>query len=705
MNVKSFLFIVISAVIGVLSGGVMCVVHSSSAISEISYGTYIGGTSGEYSPVVKNDALRNTYIVGMTNSTDFPVTKAGVIVPSPKSSNYLYAIKLSPDNQEVYSILIGPDVYSFGTNGLATAVDALGNLYIAAETDNLEFPTTEGAYDRTYDTSDPRGLAASQFVLEIDSLGELVFSTFFADYKTRITAMAVDGNGSIFVAGSTYSTAFPVTFGALQSTYSGSAYPESIEEDGFVSKLSPGGTSLIFSTYVGPIEPDNVYDLAIDSQHRPILYGDTESQHYYSVGNTYQPHAACSGFDPIIVEIGFATYPKDTFLIKLNASGSAVVLSSFLGSCGIIQVAPDDYQVNWWGGYDHAEHIALDNNDNIYLSGVSSGYSPIPFPYTNSSLAGYNFFVKLSSDARNLIYSFSYPLGTGGTFAISPYGKIYVAADGGADGINQLGTPHDFEPQQWVSYPVVMEMDPTQNGTSILTNSRVFGDSDGGSASAISLSDDGRLSLVGTTSSQHYPTTFDALEPHWLSPDLYDANFRNITTVFDWNMTGVGNWQVLPDDQELQGTTYTKTGLFPPVVQDCSDCTIHGDFYGENTTRYRIYGWKKDKKNYISLEIDPSSSFGLLKQKSGGHTVLKKKVELDDWSPGIYIKNRHVSIMTFYGDVVSELDLPKDPAQGGAFGFEIRSKPKGSEATLDVYRLQLTSGRFDINSAFLYRTE
>ena len=138
-----------------------------------------------------------------------------------------------------------PNEVLIGGGSNAIAVDAAGNTYLTGSVYSTSFPVTQGAFQ----TTDP-GASPTAFVSKLNAAGTaLVYSTYFGgNGADQASAIVVDAAGDAYVAGQTGSTNFPVTAGALQTrNMSAEGFPVT----GFVAKLNPSGTNLIYSTYLG----------------------------------------------------------------------------------------------------------------------------------------------------------------------------------------------------------------------------------------------------------------------------------------------------------------------------------------------------------------------------------------------------------------------------------------------------------------------
>jgi regulation of enolase protein 1 (concanavalin A-like superfamily) len=221
----------------------------------------------------------------------------------------------------------------FGGSG-ASSVVALargtqGNLYIAGVTRSADFRTTAGAYDRTCG-ADGGCSHGDGFVTELTPDGsQIVFSTYLGGSgDDAIAAIAVDAAGRINVAGSTASTDFPTTPGALQRTYSGGADTEGEPlTDAFFVRLSADGSSLQYGTLLGGSGADSAYGVAVGPDGDTYVAGATASSDFATF-NPVQPHIPSTR--------------SSAFLARFSLSGP--VYSTFVGdaSADVVAVAVVD---------------------------------------------------------------------------------------------------------------------------------------------------------------------------------------------------------------------------------------------------------------------------------------------------------------------------------------------------------------------------
>ena len=239
--------------------------------SALVYSTYLGGsTFGDVGNGLAVDGAGYAYVAGIAGSTDFPVTPGAF--QTTNHAGHLgnaFLTKLNPAGTAlVYSTYLGGSS-SDGASGVA--VDGSGNAYISGTASSDDFPVTPGALQTTNRASAIH--ETNVFVSKLDPAGStLVYSTYlggtgYSSYSEpngpfgggfstyggdNGYGLAVDGSGNAYIAGSTYSTNFPVTQGAFQTTNNAQT-PNNEVADGtnaFVAKLNLGGTT---TTSPGPL--------------------------------------------------------------------------------------------------------------------------------------------------------------------------------------------------------------------------------------------------------------------------------------------------------------------------------------------------------------------------------------------------------------------------------------------------------------------
>jgi hypothetical protein len=377
----------------------------------LEYSTYLGGINGDYGSAIAVDSGGNAYISGSTSSQDFPTKNPfqenfhGVFY---SYSTDVFVAKLSPSgNALVYSTYLGGSNSEVGQD---IAIDSSGNAYVTGYTLSPDFPV-ENPFQESLDIDESnRSGSGGQdaFITKLSTSGNaLVYSTYLGGSDRDIGwGIAVDSCGNAFVTGFTFSTDFP-TMNPFQMSQGAS--------DAFVTKLSPFGDSLIYSTYLGGSNTDTGYDIAVDSSGNAFVTGYTESIDF-PTENPFQGN----------LHLEEDEYGTDVFITKLSPTGNEIGYSTYLGGNDI----------------DVGRGIAVDSNGNAYISGFTSSSD---FPTRNAfqenlmidELGGISqdvFITKLSPSGDALDYS-TYFGGedweTGSGIALDSFENAYVIASKG----------------------------------------------------------------------------------------------------------------------------------------------------------------------------------------------------------------------------------------------------------------------------------
>jgi hypothetical protein len=390
--------------------------------SAIVYSTYFGGSGEDYGSKIAVDSLGNAYVTGYTNSTDLPsvnpaqsVQGGGICGVSPCFDAFVAKLN-STGTALVYSTYLGGSADDYGQG---IAVDSTGNALVTGSTASADFPTV-GAFESVHG-----GAAYDAFVTKLGPAGStLVYSTYLGgggeDYGSDI---AVDAPGNAYMTGYTNSTDFP-TAGPLQAVNGGGtcgAPPNTIPcFDAYVAKLNVDGSSLVYSTYLGGSGGDYGYGIAVDASGSAYVTGLTTSIDFPVTAGAFQLAGGGTSVDAYVVKLDptgssavYSTYlggtgaeagldiavdPSgnayvagyaygnslplasplqatnggyyDAFLSKLNAAGSALIFSSYLGG----------------GGNEKARGVAVDPSGNAYLTGDTFSTD---FPITSGAFQAY----------------------------------------------------------------------------------------------------------------------------------------------------------------------------------------------------------------------------------------------------------------------------------------------------------------------------
>ena len=230
------------------------------------YSTYLGGNHFERASGIAVDADGSAFVTGHTSSISFPVT-VDAFQTNNAGGDDAFVTKLDPAGSALaYSSYLGG---SRVDSAAAIALDSEGAAYVAGDTFSDDFPVTIGGFRR-----DNAG-EYDAFVVKFDpSLSApLVYASYLGGSSFDVaSAIAVDSLGSAYITGSTCSTNFPVTATALQNANASAGC-----DDVFVTKFTPVGSGLAFSTYLGGSFGDGGRGIAVDRSGSVYVVGSTSS--------------------------------------------------------------------------------------------------------------------------------------------------------------------------------------------------------------------------------------------------------------------------------------------------------------------------------------------------------------------------------------------------------------------------------------------
>jgi hypothetical protein len=302
----------------------------------LEYSTFIGG--GE-TDTVKDIAVNGAYeviAVGSTYSDDFPIVNA---FDDTWDSLTGFILKLNMTGNGLnFSTFLGG---SERDRALSIALDGVGDVYVTGYTASPNFPTSNAIDDSFNGVIDC-------FLTKVTSSGELVYSSFIGgNSQDEGRSISIDQFGNVYLAGYTLSSDFPVTeLGeGLHST-----------SEGFMLKVDPTGTSIIFSTLIGGIGEDLVNGVAIDADGIICITGETNSTNFPTVG---MPDSTYSG--------GL----RDSFVARVNTSSGMILFSMYIGGAGA----------------DYGYNLALDSLGDAFVIGLTTSSD---FPLFNSIDDSYN---------------------------------------------------------------------------------------------------------------------------------------------------------------------------------------------------------------------------------------------------------------------------------------------------------------------------
>jgi Beta-propeller repeat len=374
----------------------------------------------------------------------------------------------------VYSTFLGGQD---NDRAYALAVDGAGSAYVTGDSFFLPgFPTTAGAFDPTYNGG------GDAFVTKLNPAGSaLVYSTFLGGFSFDSgLGIAVDSNGNAYVTGETMSPNFPTTLGAFDPTFNFG------QDDAFVTKLNPAGSALVYSTFLGGSSRDFGFAIALGPNANAYVSGDTSSGDFPTTAGAF--------------DMTFNGGDFDGFVTRLNAAGSALVYSTYLGG----------------SARDDARGIAVDGGGSAYVSSDTfSGNFPTTAGAFDTTFNGASdvAVTKLNPAGTALVYStFLGGTSTEGAFAdVAVAPKIDIDSDRRAY-VTATTTSLDFPTTPGAYQPAsaggadafVTRLNST--GAALSYSTYLGGSADDvGLAIAVDRQDDAYV--AGSTDAADFPTT------------------------------------------------------------------------------------------------------------------------------------------------------------------------------------------------------
>jgi hypothetical protein len=356
------------------------------------YSTYLGGTQWENCGGLAIDSSGSAYVTGYTDSTDFPVKnpfQENLLIDQWGYGQDAYITKLSPDGGSlVYSTYLGGTQWE---SGESIAVDSSGSAYITGYTDSMDFPLENPFLGNL--NMDDWGYGVDIFVTKLSPGGDaLVYSTYLGGNNWETSGdIAVDSAGSAYVTGLTTSSDFP-----MENPFQGSLRLDrwGYGQDAFITKFSPEGGALVYSTYLGGSDMDEGVAAVVNDGGSAFVCGTTSSMNF----PTEKPFQE-------LLQLDSWGYGVDLFITKLSPSGDMLAYSTYLGGTGM----------------DSSHDIALDTYGNAYVTGMTgSADFPIENPfmeYNHDEMNDDGFVLKIP----NLLLTLDISRGMERTWLIKKY--------------------------------------------------------------------------------------------------------------------------------------------------------------------------------------------------------------------------------------------------------------------------------------------
>jgi len=523
--------------------------------------TYVGGSQYDYGNEVVVDEDDEIYVVGTTSSSNFP-RKNALDSSYNGGDSDIFIFKMTNDCSDIiFSTFIGGDDED---EGFSIAIDDNNDIYITGSTKSSDFPTSDEAYDTSHNGED------DVFVVKISNDGsELQYSTLIGEDNLDVgISIEVDVDGYAYVAGDTGSWEFPTTNNAYDTEH-GHQY------DIFLLKLETDGSDLVYSTFIGDSDSEQVGDMTLDDQKNAYITGYTDSSDFPTTDDVYDD--SINGQD-------------DIFISKVNNDGTDLVFSTFVGG----------------NQNDYGKGITIDENNNVYIAGSTQSNN---FPVTDNVYQGIrsgstdSCLLKILNDGSDI--SFSTYIG-GSEYDIA-YG---ISVDNKNVTIIGITISDDF--------PITNSaFDNTRNeeevfisiiddsGSKLIYSTFLGGNIDEKGYS-VERDSEGNLLVAGVTDSTNFPTTDEA----------YDQSNNGYSEVFVTKInTNIPKAKI--------------TNIDPTSSEEGGEVSFQGKGYDikGNITAYQ---WRSSLDEIISYD----SNFTKHNLTPGDHTIYFSVFnENGHWSP------------------------------------------------------------------------
>ena len=353
--------------------------------SSLMYSTYFGGTGANFINSLVMNADGSLWMAGGTSAGGFPVTANGVQAKPNGTDNYFVA-KVVPGSggtvQIPYLTYVGGSNASeevpISAGGGALAVDGSGNVYLAGMTFSGDYPVTSNAYEKPFPLAGgcgdgPTPNSVATLTKFSSNLSQMLYSTVIGgktesssggtepDCNQAAVSIHLDGQGNIWLTGTTGETDFPITSNAISSQLDTNG---SAGVDFFLFELSSDGSTELYGTYLGGSGYDYGDRAAWDANNNIWIVGNSNSTNFPVTSNALQSTNASTGAGGTNISNGY-----NVTLTELNPTGTQILYSTYFGGSGN-DCADGNCQ------------IAIDQGNNIHLAG---GTASANFPVTQDA--------------------------------------------------------------------------------------------------------------------------------------------------------------------------------------------------------------------------------------------------------------------------------------------------------------------------------
>ena len=495
----------------------------------------------------------------------------------------------------------------------------------------------------------------------------LSYSTFLGGdaYIEEGWSIAVDSVGAAYVCGVTHSDDFPLTPGVFDPTFD--------DTEAFIAKFDPSGSDLVYATYLGGWVFEDAFDIVVDEGGAAYVTGTTFSPDFPTTAGAYDTVCGNDGFCDDAEDVIYS----DAFLVKLNATGTQLVFSTFLGG----DLSEEAFKL-----------VLADGNQPIVIGHTFSPDYPItPGAYSDTyeEWIGNLFVTKFNSTGSDLEFSTFIPYASCEVddcgIGLDAEGNVYVA--GRVISANFVPTPGAFDTTLAYYDAFVLKLD---SSGSTLKYATFLGGEGKDHVRDLVVDEAGNVYLVGATKSTDFPTSPDAFDRLCgISGDCQDGGTTRSPDVFvtkldptgsqlvfgtylggrDWDCSIFTRCSIAIDSHRrvyITGVTYSPDF---PITFDAFDSTFGGSFSDSFLARLSDDGSDLDYSSYLGGSRE-DKSHGISVDAQGSVYVIGETDSTDfPTTPGAFDTS-----LDFYDDAfitkfppVSNPIFFTVPKEGGSF--------------------------------------
>ncbi|GAA4015987.1 hypothetical protein GCM10022408_31770 [Hymenobacter fastidiosus] len=509
--------------------------------------TYSGSSGGLSANCAASDGNGNVYSAGLVLGTPFPTTM-GAFQRTGQTGN-MGISKYSPNGSAMlYSTFLGGNSSSGGYSEypLKLVVNSAGEIFMLGITSSTNFPVTTNAYQGGLRGS--QNMCLTRFTADGAAL---IGSTYLGgssreggDLSSIPAALTFDGSGNVIVGGTTSSRDFPV-LNALQSTSPGGG---GFSTDGFVTKLNPTLSALVWSTYLGGNGNDQVHDIRVAGNGSLFVCGQTESFNFPTSATALNR---------------FSLGGIDGFITNLSSTGNTLLASTYLGTSGT----------------ESARFLDFDSQGRVCVAGESTGSYPVTTGTLSSSgSAGTQsaFVHCLNAQLSTTAFSTRFATGFPNNFGSSISGvTAFALTDCDQLMFSAYATPNQTLPTSADAFSKTFRsvyLCSLNPGAQSLSYGSFFGSSQAFSthlhaAAASQITRSGILTHIECTTASDYPTSPGVIAPT-------KQGFSNDGAIFKFSVNGA----LVPD----------FNASVAPVVAACAPYTVR---FNNTSVGAKSYRW------------------------------------------------------------------------------------------------------------------